>query len=891
MSSSSPHADFLSKITNQGDQILARLALRREFVTPEQIDHALKIQARLTAQGHAHSLGQILHKGGLLTERQMKALEMVTKKALSQLATGSAPKIAPPPKVQAAPPGATMHLNKDTIERMRNQMSPGEFKQFLLDTFLDGSMKGQALKADTPTPDPFGPYQKLVSIGHGGMALVYKVYDADMKCDVALKVMRPEISRDKEYLLRFLREASNTALIQHNNVVRLHSFGAFHGRLYFTLEYIEGQTLKQRMNEGRIPPKQSLEILRQTMEGIIAAHEQGIGHRDLKPANVMLTTNANQFGFDLQGESNTVVKVTDFGLARMYGGEVAGTITQEGQFLGTAKYIAPELIKGEDPTLQSDIFSLGIMAFQMFSGIPPFRVKQKVDYIEANLKWEAPLLHEVAMEIAPGVGTLVNAMLEKNPMDRPTADSLLRDIKRLENMGMADDPGPVDDVSSVFHPSRKAIMERRRQGAESGDKMDPRIFIAAGVAVFFLVLLFIFLMVRRSKSSEDDTPIPGKTKREDKGEGPKAAELITSLRGFTDIKRPALSKFGDDESKLERFCRLAEEGDDFYRRDKLAEAVSSWQKAKKILSLPQLVERLDQALIDQSLIEIRKKMKENRWEEVVSLCGSVPNGKENRKVQEILKAARRIIERQLKFKAALKQSRELESLGDYQNALKVLDSAERDYLLPNPKQIDPGDEFGQLKKSLRNQLKLQKNRDLAKKSIKRSRIFLLDQSWDLSEQALEQARRLDKSHPEIIKLDRYIEAGRKTPKGYVFMPPASIEVFGERKAVNAMYVPKEPVSNKEYLTYLDGPGKKRRRPKSWKGGIFPTGKEEFPVLMVEQEEAKLYAESLKGRLPNRAERTRLDRFLKLEKHSINRLNLKKEFEDGFRIIIPLPDLP
>lgn len=888
---SNPHADFLSKITNQGDQILARLALRREFVTPEQIDHSLKIQARLQSQKHNHSLGQILHKGGLLTERQMKALEMVTKKALSQLASNPAAAVAPPaPKVQAAPPGATMHINKDSIERMRNQMSPGEFKQFLLDTFLDGSMKGQTLKEDTPTPDPFGPYNNLVDIGHGGMALVYKVYDADMKMDVALKVMRPEISRDKEYLLRFLREASNTALIQHNNVVRLHTFGAFNGRLYFTLEYIEGKTLKQRMNEGRIPPKQSLEILRQTMEGLIAAHEQGIGHRDLKPANVMLTTNVNQFGFNLQGESNTVVKVTDFGLARMYGGEVAGTITQEGQFLGTAKYIAPELILGEDPTLQSDIFSLGIMAFQMFSGIPPFRVKQKVDYIEANLKWEAPLLHEVAMEIAPGVGTLVDAMLEKNPMDRPTADSLLRDIKRLENMGMADDPGPVDDVSSVFHPSRKAIKERRNQGGES-EETDPRIFIAIGVAAFLLLILFIFLMVRRSGKPEDDSPLPGKTTVVDNGDGPKTAELVTSLRGFPDIKCPPLSQFDDDQSKLERFCRLVEEADDFYRRKKLEEAVSAWQEAKGILNIPELGKRLDQALIDQSLVTVRKKMKANQWEEVISLCEGIPNGKDDRKVQEILKSARRIIERQLKFKAALKQSRELESLGDYQSALKILDNAERDYLLPNPKPIDPDGQFGILKKSLRDQLKRQKNKALAEKSIKRSRIFLLDQSWDLSSQALEQARRLDAKHPEIIKLDRYIEAGRKTPKGYVFMPPASIEVFGERKTVDAMYVPKEPVSNKEYLAYLNGAGKNRRRPKSWRGGIYPTDKEEFPVLLVERKEAKLYAESLKGRLPNRPERTRLDRFLKLEKHAVNRANLKKEFEDGFRIIIPLPDLP
>ena len=654
MSPPSPHASFVAKISNQGDQILARLALRREFVTQEQIDHALALQVKLKASGRQFALGQILHKSGLLTERQLKALEMVTQKALSQLASGK--RVDRTPKAKAAAPGATTHIPSTTINRMREQMAPTEFKQYLLDTFLECALKATKLKEKAPTPEPFGPFQKLTLLGQGGMALVYQVYDPELKKDVALKVMRPEIACDKEFILRFLREASNTAFIDHTNVVRFFSFGAVNGRLYFTLELIEGKTLKKRMTEGRLPSKQVLEILRQVMEGLIAAHEQGIGHRDLKPANIMLTHNVGQHGFTLQGESNTVVKVTDFGLARMYGNEVTGTITQEGQFLGTAKYVAPELIKGEDPTLQSDIFSLGIMAFQMFSGIPPFRVKQKVDYIEANLNWEAPLIHEVSPEIAPGISTLVAAMLEKDPMDRPTADALLRDIKRLENMGMADSPGQVEDITSVFHPSRERIKERRRQREQKPSSTDPRIFIALAVAAFFLFTLFIFLMLKRPSSlPQDDNPPPvkdpGQTQDPIKDPGTKSDLVISKLDGFADILKPPLSSFGGDQAKRDEFSKLVKQGDKAYREQKLTLALTAWDKALTYVRVPALKQRIEKARSKEIYASIQKKEKAGLWEQVVSLCQkAISDGQGNSKINGSLERAKRIVQKQLNFK-------------------------------------------------------------------------------------------------------------------------------------------------------------------------------------------------------------------------------------------------
>jgi serine/threonine protein kinase len=895
MSPPSPHASYVNKITNRGDQILARLALRREFVTQEQVEHGLELQQQLKTQGQDFSLGQVLHKRGLLTERQVTALEMVTQKALSQLASGKAEQA---PKATAAAPGATAHLTTATINRMRDQMAPTEFKQYLLDTFLECALKTSRLKENDPTPDPFGPYKSLSLLGQGGMALVYKVYDPEQNQDVAIKVMRPELAGDKEYVLRFLREASNTAFINHTNVVRFYSFGAVAGRLYFTLELIEGKTLKQRMAEGRLPKRQGLEILRQVMEGLIAAHEQGIGHRDLKPANIMITTNASQFGFDLHGESNTVVKVTDFGLARMYGNEVEGTITQEGQFLGTAKYIAPELIKGEDATLQSDIFSLGIMAFQMFSAIPPFRVKQKVDYIEANLRWEAPLIHEVAPEIAPGISIVVDAMLEKDPMDRPTADSLLRDIVRLENMGIADDPGPVDDITSVFHPSRKLIKERRKNRGQASKGIDPRIYIALGVAGFLLFALFLLLIFKRPSSNPDVTPPLGKDPITNPGGGgtgdpdPGADLVISKLDGFSDVLKPPLSSFGGQVEKLAQFRVWVKQGDKAFREKKLTLALTAWEKANSYVQVPALKQRIEAAGSQAVMADIQNRASNGLWENVVSLCHSAINrGQGNTKINEILARAKKIVQKQIEFKKALRQIGEFEKQGELKEALKTLDNAERSYLLPNPELIDPDGILKKLKQSLRAQVKQKQKKAQAIRYITNARIFMLDQSWDLSEQALKDARSFDSGAPEIRKLERYLAAGRETPKGYVFMPPALVDIFGEKTKVNAMYVPKEPISNKAYLDYLKGPGKGQRRPRSWKGGQYPSDLSDQPVLLVTEIEANRYGESLKGRLPDRSERTRLDRFLKLSKHRVNRPNSKKELEDGFRIVIPLRDLP
>lgn len=477
-------AQVLEAIADPADQILARLALYNRMASLNQVAHCVGIQVQMLGRGRTIGLGPVLRQCGLLTENQLQALMQATQDALRRMEkppvspAGRSPRAA----TESLAPGTTVMIGRAELDRLKAGMGPQEFKRHLVETFLDCAQSGPFAEE---MPDPFGPFKGLETLGKGGMARVFKVRDPETRRWVALKVIKPSIAAKKDFVLRFLREASNTALLDHPNIVKMFSIGAVRGRLFFTMELIDGRTVKERMREGRIPSPMVLAILRQTVEGLIAAHEQGIGHRDLKPANIMLgapraTSNSGSTSGDTQAD--IIVKLTDFGLARMHGLEDMLDITQHGQFLGTAKYIAPERILGEEPTLQSDIFSLGIMAFQMFSGVPPFRVRNKLEFIDANLKQTPPLLHVIAPEVRPGISKLVDAMLRKDPLQRPTADALIRDIERLQALNREDAPPPNDDPSSVFF--RGEVDPRRRI-----------LTMIAAVLGLVVVLLLIMIIV------------------------------------------------------------------------------------------------------------------------------------------------------------------------------------------------------------------------------------------------------------------------------------------------------------------------------------------------------------------------------------------------------------
>ena len=268
-----------------------------------------------------------------------------------------------------------------------------------------------------------GRYRVDEVLGHGGMADVYKVYDLQRGVYLAMKVLREDLSEDRVFLRRFQREAQNLAKLQHPNIVRFYGLEQEGPLAFILMDYIEGRTLRRVIFDanGPLPNQQILDILRPVCSALNYAHQQSIVHCDLKSANIMI---------DKSGK----VYLTDFGIARMTD---MSTSTMVG--IGTPAYMAPELIKGLDPTPQSDIYSLGIVLYEMLSGGErPFTGEHaKTTGTNAEkLRWEH--LHEEPLppshhnsEISLSMDSIVLRCLAKESEQRyQSALDLLQTVER-----------------------------------------------------------------------------------------------------------------------------------------------------------------------------------------------------------------------------------------------------------------------------------------------------------------------------------------------------------------------------------------------------------------------------------------------------------------------------
>src|SRR5438034_4301806 len=194
-----------------------------------------------------------------------------------------------------------------------------------------------------------GPYEIIASIGAGGMGQVFKARDARLDRDVALKVLTPAAALDADRLRRFEQEARATAAINHPNILAVFDVGADSGVNYVVSELLEGETLRDRLKIGAIPPRKTMEYAAQIARGLGAAHEKGIVHRDLKPENLFLTHDGR-------------LKILDFGIARCaapLGTPGSLLHTEAGRVLGTVPYMAPEQVRGEEVDHRADLFALG----------------------------------------------------------------------------------------------------------------------------------------------------------------------------------------------------------------------------------------------------------------------------------------------------------------------------------------------------------------------------------------------------------------------------------------------------------------------------------------------------------------------------------------------------
>jgi len=274
-------------------------------------------------------------------------------------------------------------------------------------------MRGTENHIELPSGSVVDDFEIEARLGEGAMGVVYGARHAKLGRRVALKVVSPTIGADPQALARFEREARALGSMHHPNIVDVFAFGALpDGRSYFAMEYLVGEALDARIARGRIPLGEALDVLDQIARGLESAHAQGVVHRDLKPSNIFLV--------QLPREQRSVVKLLDFGLAKS---SVADAVerTASGAVLGTALYISPEQARGPDVDGRTDVYALGVIAYELVLGRHPFpEARTPTSAIAAHLIAPVPQPRSIWPGIPAALDLLMYAMLAKDPGYRPS---------------------------------------------------------------------------------------------------------------------------------------------------------------------------------------------------------------------------------------------------------------------------------------------------------------------------------------------------------------------------------------------------------------------------------------------------------------------------------------
>jgi tRNA A-37 threonylcarbamoyl transferase component Bud32 len=262
-------------------------------------------------------------------------------------------------------------------------------------------------------------YTLAEPLGGGGMAEVYLAHDEVLDRDVALKILRSQYANDKEFVERFRREARSAASLSHPNIVSIYDRGrSEEGAYYIAMEYVPRGTLKEKISrDGALEPGMAAGVALQIADALSAAHENGVIHRDIKPQNVLVTKTGD-------------VKVTDFGIARA----VSSPLTATSAVLGTAGYMSPEQAMGQPVGPQSDLYSLGVVLYEMLTGDIPYRAESPVAQAMMHVNEQPRSPREVNPEVPEPLDALTLKLLGKTPEDRyPSAAALANDLERIRS--------------------------------------------------------------------------------------------------------------------------------------------------------------------------------------------------------------------------------------------------------------------------------------------------------------------------------------------------------------------------------------------------------------------------------------------------------------------------
>ena len=353
-------------------------------------------------------------------------------------------------------------------------------------------------------------YEVIKTIGEGGMANVYLANDTILERNVAIKVLRGDLSNDEKFIRRFKREALSVSNLSHPNIVEVYDVGEEDGNYYIVMEYIEGKTLKQQLQKrGALTLTEVLDIMGQLADGLSHAHEAYIIHRDIKPQNIMI-------------EDNGLIKITDFGIATAIN---STQLTQTNSVMGSVHYLPPEQASGKGSTIKSDIYSLGILMYELLAGSVPFKGDTAVEIALKHMKEKIPSIRKQNPTIPQSVENIILKATAKNPKNRyDTVKDMYKDLQTVmdrQNEKRLVYEYPENDLeetkvitpiqkqpktSSVDKPLDKKEDMDNTFVEEKSERNKLPIILAAVLLVILIVLAGVFLLISSNDVKEVKVP-------------------------------------------------------------------------------------------------------------------------------------------------------------------------------------------------------------------------------------------------------------------------------------------------------------------------------------------------------------------------------------------------
>ena len=350
-------------------------------------------------------------------------------------------------------------------------------------------------------------YQIIKSIGEGGMANVYLAYDTILDRNVAIKVLRGDLAHDDKFVRRFQREALAASSLSHPNIVEVYDVGEDNGQYYIVMEYIEGKQLKQLLKKrGKLTLSEVIDIMLQVTDGMSVAHDAYIIHRDIKPQNIMI-------------EDNGMVKITDFGIAMAMN---STQLTQTNSVMGSVHYLPPEQANGKTATLQSDIYSMGILMYELLTGNLPYKGDNAVEIALKHLKEAFPSIRDQLPEIPQSVENIIIKATAKNPKNRyKDARDMNHDLKKCLDESMANVEKIVlqypegDDEKTVARALQKKTVEdeyghiiAKEIGDEDTKKDNKIVLILASIFTGIVAVITCIIILLPILTSSREVNIP-----------------------------------------------------------------------------------------------------------------------------------------------------------------------------------------------------------------------------------------------------------------------------------------------------------------------------------------------------------------------------------------------